>query len=509
MDPIALEALQRPEAYPHPAGNVRCIETHISWVYLAGDFAYKIKKPVDLGFLDYSTSARRAACCHEEVRLNRRLAPEWYLGVVGVHGPSACAHVEGTGPIIDHAVKMRAFPAEATLDREAAITPEQIDAIADRIAAFHAEAQPTPAGSPFGTPDTVLEPLRSTLTMLSRLGLDDDAQASVQALSAWGIAEADRLAAHFRARHTDGFIRDCHGDLHLGNIAWVEGAPVIFDCIEFDAGLRSIDVVSECAFLTMDLMARGQAPLAWRYLNRYLMWTGDYTGLMALRFYLVYRALVRAKVDLLRAGQDHPAARSEAMRYIDLASRLSRRSAPRLWLLHGVSGSGKSRLAGELAEAHGAIWLRSDVERKRLHGLGPFERSTAVAGGIYGAESGQRTFAHLLACCRSLIDAGWHVIVDATFLRHAHRAPFTGLADALGVDWRILSMQAAPDTLRARIAARQAQPEEASEAGLDVLAMQLAGQEDLSEAERARCVVFDADASADWPGLLAQLAPPG
>jgi aminoglycoside phosphotransferase family enzyme len=501
MDRKSINALLNPKAYPHPVGEVRCIETHISWVFLAGDFAYKIKKPVDFGFLDFSTPEKRLRCCEEEVRLNRRLAPDIYLDVVALRGTPEHPHMEGDGPVLDHAVKMRAFPADATLDREAEVTPGQIDAIADRVAAFHAGVERAPEGSDYGTPAAVMAPVRENVRHILAIGLAPVDTARIDALAAWSEAEGARLSGHFTQRRADGFIRECHGDLHLGNVAWVEGAPLIFDCIEFNPRLRFIDVISETAFMVMDLIERGHPRLAWRYLNRYLMWTGDYAGLAALRFYLVYRALVRAKVDLLRAGQDDPAARVEAMRYVDLAERLSHAGSPRLLLMHGVSGSGKSRLAGRIAEALGAVWLRSDVERKRLFGLGPLDASNCVPGGIYTPEAGRRTFDHLLGLSRVLLREGYTVIVDATFLKRIHRAPFTGLARELGVDWRIVSPRVPVATLRARVSARLRRGDDASEADLAVLEQQLADQEPLDAGEQAHALVFDAPKAGKWPGL--------
>jgi predicted kinase len=234
------------------------------------------------------------------------------------------------------------------------------------------------------------------------------------------------------------------------------------------------------------------------------MSTGDYAGLAALRFYLVYRALVRAKVDLLRAGQDDPGARAEALRYVALAEQLSQVGTPRMLLMHGVSGSGKSRIAGELAESLGALWLRSDVERKRLFGLGPLDTSRDIPGGIYTAEAGRRTFGHLLDLARRLIADSYDVIVDATFLRQAHRRPFIALAQALAIDWRIVAVHAEADVLRRRVAERLARADDASEATLAILDDQLAELEPLTGLEQTQSIDFHADrpgavdAVLDW-----------
>ncbi|MBK6742705.1 MAG: AAA family ATPase [Hydrogenophilales bacterium] len=505
VTPVFIQALLLPTAYPHPVVNVRLIETHISWVLIAGDFAYKIKKPVNFGFLDFSTLARRKRFCAEEIRLNQRLAPEIYLEVISIHGVPEAAHIGGEGPLLEYAVKMRAFPPEATLDRQACITPAQIDAIATRVARFHCNAEVAPVESDYGTPENVQCPVRDNLSHIRAMALPVATLASLDSLANWSEAEGARLSDHFQARKAAGYVRECHGDLHLGNIAWVDDQPLIFDCLEFDPGLRHIDVISETAFMVMDLLERKQPRLAWRYLNQYLMWTGDYAGLTAWRFYLVYRAMVRAKVDMLRASQNDPAARDEAWRYVNLAERLSQQGKPRLFLMHGVSGSGKSRLAGELSETLGAVWIRSDIERKRLFGLGPFDASDAVPGGIYTPEAGRHTFEHIEALARGLLADSHNVIVDATFQRKAHRAPFIKIAKDLRCPWRILSLHADPDTLRQRVAARQSRGDDASEAGLAVLERQLSEQVPLDDEERAHGLVFEQSEEAVWPHLIGLL----
>jgi len=492
-----IAALLDPAAYPHPAPAPRLIETHISWVILAGDYAYKLKKPLDLGFLDFSTLAKREHCCREEVRLNRRLAPDIYLGVVPVAGTPP--KVEGEGQVLEWAVKMRAFPADATLDRETEITAEQIDAIADRVAAFHGEVALAPEDSGFGSQEAIQAPVAENFRQLCALLPSPDAL--LDPLEAWSGAEGQRLASHFSARRAEGYIRECHGDLHLGNIAWVEGAPLspqggrrirkpleaattplIFDGIEFNPGLRFIDVISEIAFLCMDLMHRGREGLAWRFLNRYLEHTGDYAGLATLPYYLVYRALVRAKVTAIRASQSDGDF-AETLSYLALAQRIRQRPAAALLLMHGVSGSGKTWVSQTLLEHLPAIRLRSDVERKRLFGLTALADSRALGENIYSREAGARTLARLLDLTKTLLSAGFRVIVDATFIKRDWREPFQKLAEERGIPWWIAALEAPSEVLRQRVAARQASGHDASEAGPGVLAAQLAAVEPFNEAE--------------------------
>ncbi len=503
--PPFIQALLEPAAYPHPVDGVRLIETHISWVLIAGAYAYKIKKPLNLGFLDFGTPERRRFCCQEEIRLNRRLAPDIYLDVLPIVGPASAPRLGGDGPILDWAVRMRAFPADATLDREAEVTREQIDAIADRVARFHREVAPAPSGSPYGNPELVLRPVTENFAQIRRLEPSPEVLSRLDRLEAWSKAEGARLAGHFDTRKAQGFVRECHGDLHLGNIAWVEGQPLIFDCIEFNPALRFIDVVSEVAFLCMDLFSRGLDGLAWRFLNLYLEQSGDPAGLAAFRFYLVYRAMVRAKVDFIRAGQHDHTARAEALRYLALAERLGRPGRPVLLLMHGVSGSGKTTLSQQVLEGLGAIRLRSDVERKRLFGLGPLDDSRRIPGGIYTEEAGRRTFGLLAERSRLLLALGHTVIVDATFLKRAHRAPFIEIARRLAVPWRILSLQAGEDLLRTRVAERDERRDDASEATLAVLEEQLAQQEAFTAGEAPSVVRFDSAKPASWPARIAQL----
>ncbi|TCJ19769.1 hypothetical protein EZJ19_01160 [Parasulfuritortus cantonensis] len=498
--PAPFGHLLEPAAYPHPVAAVRLIETHISWVLVAGDYAYKIKKPVDFGFLDFSTPDKRRACCEEEVRLNRRLAPDTYLDVVAVTD----AGMAGSGPVRDWAVRMRAFPADATLDRETAVLPAQIDAIADRVAAFHAGIAQAPAASPYGTAAAAMHPVRENFRQLREQGLEAAGHGPrIAELEAWSEREFTRLGGHFDARKAAGFVRECHGDLHLGNIAWVAGAPLIFDCIEFNPNLRFVDVVSEVAFFCMDLIARGLDALAWRFLNRWLEHGGDYPGLAALRFYMVYRAVVRAKVAGFRAAQGDSGAMAEVGRYLDLALRLSRPGRPGLLLMHGCSGAGKTWLAQTLLERLAAIRLRSDVERKRLHGLPALADSRATAGDIYTAEASRRTFAHLADTADRLLAEAFPVIVDATFLGRGQRAAFIALAEARRLPWRLVSPVVDASVLRGRVAARLTRGDDASEADLGVLEDQLRNAEALLPEEAAHEVRCAGD--ADLPRVLCEL----
>lgn len=488
--PALIDALLR--ALP----GARLVETHISWVILAGEFAYKLKKPVNLGFLDFSTLEKRHACCREEIRLNGRLAPDTYLETLPVTGSIDHPVLGGAGPVLEWAVKMRAFPHEATLDREACITPAQIDAIAERIAAFHQEIAQAPSGSHHGNPGQVQMPAQQNFQQIRALQPPQALLEMLTSQETWTQAEGLRLVPHFEARKSQGFIRECHGDLHLGNIAWVEDAPLIFDGIEFNPDLRFIDVISEISFLVMDLCHRREETLAWRVLNRYLEQSGDYEGLAALPYYMSYRAMVRAKVAAIRAhqvGGDY----GESLAYLHLARKLSSKPHPALILMHGVSGSGKTVISQHLLEGLGAIRLRADVERKRLYGLAPLDSSEGIPGGIYTREAGERTRDRLLTLARRLLHEGFRVVVDATFLAQDWREPFQAWATDNQVPWCLVSPRVAHEVLRQRVVQRKSQGGDASEAGLSILEAQLANQAPLTPEEWQHTVAPEPDWDRD------------
>lgn len=507
-----VDKLQDPARYPHAVTAVSVIETHISFVILTGTFAYKIKKAVDLGFVDYTDPARRRFCCEEELRLNRRLAPQLYLDVVPICGSGSDPRWTGSA-VIDHAVKMAQFAQTDLLDQVLAqgrLTPRHVDALAATLAAFHGSvpsAAPTPA---YGSPDTVWAQMAALLSRLQALAATADLSC-LAALDDWCRGENTRLHAVFARRQAAGFVRECHGDLHLGNIVLVDDAPVVFDCIEFDPALRWIDIVADLAFLVMDLSERGRPDFAWRVVNAWLEALGDYAGLEVLRFYWVYRALVRAMVAGLRCADDtlapsaRQAAEATAHRYLAHAQ-ASAAPAPRaLIITHGLAGSGKSTVARDMAERLGAVRLRSDVERKRLHGLSPLARSgSGLDSGLYGKDTTRATYERLAELATTVLAAGYPVIIDATCLRRWQRDRFRALAGALDVPFFILDCQAPTAVLEQRVASREAAGRDASEATLAVLAAQRRSAEPLDAGEQAAAVPVNTT-RAEADATLAQL----
>ncbi|MBI4583182.1 MAG: AAA family ATPase [Planctomycetes bacterium] len=492
---MLIRSLENPSLYDHPVERFEVIETHISWVLLTGPYAYKIKKPVNLGFVDFSTLEKRRHDCLEELRLNRRLAPQLYLEVVAIAGSEESPAINGPGPILEYAVKMVQFPQEDQLDRvleRGELRRERLDEIVRKIAAFHGRIDRAHEASEFGSVERTYQRVKDNFLQIRKV-IDKPADLRrLYDLERWTEEAHAALLEKLRARRRDGFVRECHGDMHLGNMALLGGEVMIFDCIEFNPHYRWNDVISEAAFLAMDLHARERPDLANRFLNSYLEITGDYAGLAFLRYYLVYRAMVRAKVACIRFGQG-PMDEAEKhhlleqyAKYLRLAERFLEPARPVLTITHGLSGSGKTTATQEILERQGAIRVRSDIERKRLFGLQPLERSgSALDAGLYGPEAFQKTYNRLAELSETILVAGYPVLADAAFLKWKEREQFRALARRLSVPFGILHLEAPEQVLRQRIAGRTG---DASEASLEVLKQQIRTQEKLREDELKQVV---------------------
>ena len=506
-----IQAMREHGRFDHPAGAFDLVETHISYILLTGPFAYKFKKPVNLGFLDFSTLEKRKFYCEEELRLNRRLAPDLYVAVVPIAGPESCPQPGGAGEAIEYAVKMIQFPKGAELDRllkAGRLAAEHIDELAAQVAEFHDAVAVASAESRFGSPESIRQTVLANISQIAALIGDDDDRERLRRLEDWTLRRLNELDPLFRERARSGGIRECHGDLHLGNIALLADRPVIFDCIEFSEELRWIDVMSEMAFLFMDLDARGQPEFAHRFLNACLEARGDYRGLSVFRFYLVYRALVRCKVACIRLAQadladaEREQETGKYRRYLDLSGRYVQPAKTALLITHGLSGSGKTTLTRPLLEKLGAIRIRSDVERKRLHGLRANARTASdVESGIYAGGSTAQTYERLSALANTILDAGFPVIVDATFLKRGQRLKFRNIAEDRKIPFLILDFRAEEELLRKRISERRGGGADASEADLKVLAYQIAGQEPLSGEEMKTTVAVETS-TVDMPAML-------
>ena len=501
------------------AGPVALIETHISFVLLAGAHAYKIKKAVNLGFLDFTTLALRHFYCDEELRLNRRLAPALYLAAVPITGTPEHPVLGGTGPTIDWAVKMRAFAQEGLWDRLAArgaLGPADIDALVDTLVAFHDGAAVADPAAGRGGATQVRAPMQDTLQALQALCPAPRDRASVDALGRWEAQAFEALRVRFDERLREHRVRECHGDLHLGNVTRIDGRTAVFDCLEFNAELRWTDVMSDVGFMAMDLHGHGLPRLAHRFVNGTIERSGDLAGLRVLRYYMVYRALVRAKVSALRETQlavaasasVHHAAAQTCRRYLDVALACSRPAAPVLIITHGCSGSGKTLLTDSLLELIGAIRVRADVERKRLFGLPALARSdAALKPRMYSKAASDATHTRLRHAAALALASGYNAILDATFLAYEQREAARTLARQLGVRWVIVDFQARAETLRRRVQQRAQRGDDASEAGLAVLEDQLAHAQPLRADESEHVLVFDAEPPFDEAGVAARWAP--
>ena len=491
-------ALTAPERYPWPVETVERLETHISTVLLAGDYAVKLKKPLDLGFLDFSTLARRRHFCDEEIRLNSRLAPQIYLRRVPVTGSIAEPRLDGEGEPIEHAVLMRRFPEHELMSRllrEGRLPDEAVERLAETVADFHADLPAAGPDTDYGTWEAVAAPMRDNFRQLEAFDVAGPLLGDLRGLERWTEAQLEACAPLIEQRREQGAVRECHGDLHLGNVAWHEGEPVVFDGIEFNPELRWIDTANELAFTVMDLDFEGAQSLRYRFLDRYLERTGDYAALPLLPLYAVYRALVRAKINGHEAEQGAGSRAREALQeHVALAQRYTATQVPELVITYGLSGSGKSTRARRLVEERGFIRLRSDVERKRLYGLDPQERSgSGLDAGLYTPQMTERTYARLLELAEGALAAGFSVVVDAAFLQAERRTPFRELAQRLGSRFRILHVRAEEQTLRARLRKRRAEGRDPSEADESVLDAQLRKAQPPAGDEAAFVETIDAE----------------
>lgn len=497
---VLIDALCNPLRYPHPVGRVDLIETHISWLLLTGDFVYKIKKPLNPGFLDFSTLEKRHFYCLEELRLNKRLAPEIYLQVVAIRGSQTDPRWNGSGPAVEYAVKMRQFDPQCTFDQllqRRRLTIEHINQTALLISAFHDRIPRAPDRSDYGSADAVMRQVRDNFAQFPSLP-ETTLNRQLHALRDWSDQAFSNLRVYLQARRQGGFVRECHGDLHLGNIALIDGRVVPFDGIEFNASLYWIDVISEVAFLVMDLAERQRPDLAFQFLNTYLQQTGDYAGLLLLRFYLVYRAVVRAKVSGMRANQSRDAGKrlqdlSRCARYLRLATECVRSRQPVLLIMHGASGSGKSWLSEQIIRRFECIRIRSDVERKRMFGQlsAHQDREQSSGAGLYSHAMTSRTYRKLLQLARDILGAGYSVVVDATFLRQSQRRPYFDLAAQRRIPLRLIRTVAHEEILVSRIKERAAQQNNVSDASPAVLRQQMQTLQALTVDENSHALTVD------------------
>ena len=504
-----IEALLKPAAFEHSAAATELIETHISWLILAGEFAYKIKKPVSLGFLDFTSLERRKFFCEEEIRLNKPSAPDIYIDVIAItDGPNP--HFGGDGEPIEYAVRMQRFDNDLRLDRQ--LDNEKLDQddmkeLAQAIASRHDSCA------------IVESDLRDHQLALTRefmwenfRWLDGIIDAELLTfLRDWTRAELNKTSVLLEQRFDNGFVRECHGDLHLANLVRMPGGIRTFDCIEFNADLRNSDVICDIAFLVMDLVARNRHDLAARFLNRYLERTGDYTGIALLDLYFVYRCLVRAKVaaisyrELSDAGEQRRLL-DEALRYCGMAKRQASKASPVLIVMHGLSGSGKTWLSDALMAALPAIRIRSDIERKRMFAIAETAASGSAWGkGIYSQETDAEVYNRLCAMAATVLETGHNTILDAAFLTTAERRAAMHAAKQAGCPAVLVNVHAPEKIMRDRVAARARTGKDASEATATVISRQLAELEPIGRDEGFPVIDCENSDGVDIAGIVTMI----
>jgi len=494
-----LSELARPSAYPHPVQDIRVVQTHVSVVFLAGPYAYNVKKPVHFDFLDAHLLERRAEMCRQEVELNRRLSPHLYLGVVAITRSAGGLVVGGTGEPVEYAVHMRRLPEDRMMDRllEArALTRPMVQQVADALVPFHASADGGPAVAAHGTPGAVQMLWDEHFAQVERFvgrtltGLQNGYLRAV--VEAWAI----RKRALLEARVTGRRIRDGHGDLRTSSVCFIEPLT-IFDCLDFSARLRCSDVASDVAFLVMDLRLRMARDLGESFLGRYVRRSGDTELRKLVPFYVCYRACVRGKVESLRAEEpeislaEREDAARIARRTFGLACDAASEDLPPLLLsVAGLSGTGKSTLARELGERRGWEVLSSDAVRKSMHGLAAGERaSAAVDRGMYTPETTRATYAALAARAGEALDRGRCVVVDATAQAAWERAMLAEAARAHGAIFMLAEVRAPDELIRQRLEARAREPGTISDAGWEVYLAQKARWEPVTLGEWAHLVI--------------------
>ena len=493
--------------------EVEVIETHISTILLVEKFAFKIKKPVDFGFLNFTTLDKREFFCKEELRLNRRLAPSYYLGVESITGSinypiisdPKNPHKNSPKDTIEYMVKMRRFDQQGQLDhllKRNQLNSSHMDELAKSIARFHATVDIANEQTHPSLVKSIENAVKQNFEQVSPF-LDQfnaEIQAVFQSLLDWSQSNLNSLRPIFQSRLEQGYVRECHGDMHTGNIArnldqgqdQNQDPIIIFDAIEFNPDFRWIDVMSEMAFITMDLEFNGRPDLSYQLLNNYLEYTGDYQGLEIFRFYQAYRSMVRAKVNCLRLSQlaakepeyqtEYKETLNTIYQYLKLAQTFTQANETFLIITQGVSGSGKSFASKQLLKHYRMIRVRSDVERKRLF---PEKHNR------YQTQATQQTYDYLHALAGKIMTYGYSVILDATYLKKAFRKAAKETAEQLHQNFYILSLTHDKSVLEKRIRKRRHNPNNPSEATIEVMHSQLNSLEPLDSIEKKDAVFID------------------
>ncbi|EPJ47886.1 MAG: hypothetical protein OFPI_31530 [Osedax symbiont Rs2] len=502
MSPSLIAALQNPACYPHTVSTpIQVIETQVSWLLLTGEFAYKLKKELDFGFLDFSTLDKRQFYCEEELRLNQRLAPDIYQCVVAISGSldqpqvsiedhrkqQQCA--KSSAVVLEYAVRMQQFDPLCGLDdllKQDKFATLWIDQLAEQIAQFHLQLPTVTYNSPWGEADNIWQLVSDNYLHTLDFCTDPTDLEQLQDLYQQISTDYSALTEIFKDRRKQGFIRECHGDLHLGNVTFYQDKLRLFDCIEFNLQFRWIDTCSDLAFLLMDLEANNKHAWANRALNRYLEVTGDYQSLHLLNFYKSFRSMVRAKVATLGNQANH----QTFVKYLQLSQSYQIRKAPKLIIMHGLSGSGKSYLSYKIIEKIAAIRIRSETERERIH-KELLKKGKKIE--LHSPEINARLSQHLLKLSEQLLNIGYTVIVDGTFLKQHFRQNYINIAQRLKLEMQIISCHCESKLLSARLAKGINTRALESSFSVERLAHQKVYQQPLTELEMPMQITVDTD----------------
>jgi aminoglycoside phosphotransferase family enzyme/predicted kinase len=462
MLPELVKALLKPEAYPETTGKIELVQTQMSFVFLTKEFVYKVKKAVDLGYLDYTTLDKRNFYCQKELELNRRLCPEAYLGVVPITQDRGAIRIGGRGEAIEYAVRMRRLPQKAMMDVLLAndgVSVEMITGVAQKLAAFHQKAETNAEISAFGEIKAVTRNTDENFDQTEKYIGRTISKDNYQRIKNYTNSFVGENAPLFNKRIKEGRIRDCHGDLHAAHICFADDI-CIYDCIEFNDRFRYCDVASEMAFLAMDLDHYGRADLSRSLVNAYVDESGDKELLELLGFYKGYRAYVRGKVESFKLDDPYISKGEKektlevAASYFDLA-RAYTRSKPVLFITVGLVGTGKSTLAKALAGRLGLAVISSDITRKQLTGVPLTEhRFEGFDGGIYSAELSRRTYDKLFSGAGDILSDGGSVVLDASFIRAEERLKAKRLAQEAGADFFIIECTLDEENIKRRLEGR-------------------------------------------------------
>jgi uncharacterized protein len=505
--PPLIQQMMHPGFYPHGVIEpIQMIQTHISYVLLTGDYAYKLKKPVNFGFLDYSKLELRQHFCNEELRLNQQGAGEIYLEVLPITQNDTQFQLGGTGEPVEYTLKMRQFPEDAlflSLFERGKLTETLMEELGRVVAQFHAKAATNDYIKTFGEPAQVRKAFDENYEQTEKYIGGPQTQAQFDETKNYGERFFSEYRELLNSRIKDNWIRECHGDLHLRNICLLDDKILLFDCIEFNEPFRFVDVMYDVAFTVMDLEARGRQDLGNAFLNTYIEQTGDWEGLQILPLYLNRQSYVRAKVtSFLLDDPGVPAAEKEkaketASHYYKMAWEYTKPRQGKLILMSGLSGSGKSTIAKKLARRIGAIHIRSDAVRKHLGGVPLYERGPED---LYSPEMTEKTYGRLLELGIKLAATGYPVILDAKYDREALRQEAIAQSQSHQIPLQILHCTAPEAVLRDRLNSRTG---DITDATADLLASQIAAAEPFTEAELA--YVTTLDTTQDLDALVAQI----